>query len=253
MAPSDYENALALIGEIEGTSKKTEVSYINLSELVNESEKSKIGYTDALQLISEVESGGRRFRERAAQPTPSVAFPQPARQIPAPTPAPVSRPAPAQKEKVKKPERGGFGFMGTQKKVQPPPVEAQAQRREAAAAELGSVATKLQAAKPVQFPELKLKKKVNMKELVLPSLSIADQVSELERIIEGVRENVFDEEQYDIVLQEVYGMERVVEQDRKRLKGKPPTDNELELSLYEVRDQRLLEAATLLKQQEKAR
>ncbi len=254
MAASEYENALMLITEIEGSSKKTEVSFINISDLVNESERPKVKYPEILQLISEVESGGRRFRGpsqpsqvimpmQPIQPTPPIG------QIPAPTSiqTQAQQQQQRQREKVEKP-RGRFGF-GAGPKPQLPPKEAETQRRQGAATELSNIVNKLQQPQQARlFPEIKLKKKVNMKELVLPNLSIADQISELERIIEGLRENIFDSEQTDIVMQEIYGMEQTVMDEKKKLKGKPPSENELEKSLYDIRDQRLTEAATLLQQ-----
>lgn len=245
---TEYENALTLISEIEIDTKKTDVSFVNISDLVEEAERPKVSYSDALQLIGEVESGGRRFRERPLPPAQAIPSPQP---IPQPVPAttiPTEVPKPKkQMEKVEKPGRR-FGF---QVPVPRPsaPKEMEAQRKQSAAAELSSIVGRLQRPREApMFPEIRLKKKVNMKDLVLPNLSVADQISELERIIEGLRENIFNDEQFDIVVQEAYGLEQTVIDEKKRLKGRPPSENELEKSLYDIRDQRLTEVATLLQQ-----
>lgn len=245
MAQSDYENAMALMTAIEGASKKVDVSFVDLSELVNRPEAPKASYADALQLIGEVEGGGRRVRERAAQP--GTLGPM---GVPVQLGQQVSSEVTQQKKKAeKKVEKPSGGWFKPKTKAPSAPMEMEEQRKQAAAQELGGVVEQLeQPRQPVQFPEIKLKKKPNMNELVLPNLSIADQVSELEQIIEGLRENVFDEEHTNIVMQEVYGLEQTINAERKKLKGKPQGDNELERSLYDTRDQRLVEAATLLQQ-----
>jgi hypothetical protein len=254
MAPSEYESALALIGEIEGASKKTDVSFINISDLVNKEVASKVKYSDILQLISEVEGGGRKLKERPLQSVQTAMPAQPVQPVPGAKQATSTitsqiQAPPLQEEKVAKPG-GRFGFGLPRARLAPK--EAETQRRLGAAAELSSIVGRLQQPKQAPlFPEIKLKKKVNMKELVLPNLSIADQISELERIIEGLRENVFDLEQTGIVIQEIYGTEQMVIEERKKLKGKPPSENELEKSLYDIRDQRLTEAATLLQQMQR--
>ncbi len=245
MAPSEYESALTLIGEIEGASKKTDVSFIDISDLVNREVSPKAKYSDILQLISEVEGGGRKLKERplqSVQPVPG------AKQATSTITSQIQAPL-LQEEKVAKPG-GRFGFGLPRARLAPK--EAETQRRLGAAAELSSIVGRLQQPKQAPlFPEIKLKKKLNMKELVLPNLSIADQISELERIIEGLRENVFDLEQTGIVMQEIYGTEQMVIEERKKLKGKPPSENELEKSLYDIRDQRLTEAAILLQQMQR--
>ncbi len=49
--------------------------------------------------------------------------------------------------------------------------------------------------------------KRKIKDLVLPTLSIQDQISELEKIKEGLDEKVFNEEQISIIKEEVSGLE----------------------------------------------
>ena len=90
-----------------------------------------------------------------------------------------------------------------------------------------------------------VKVKINIKDLVLPSLSISDQISELERIIEGLNEHVFDNEHIEIVAEEVYGLQQYINIGKKA-KGKKQQVPELERSLEELRDQRLTDAVSLL-------
>lgn len=98
--------------------------------------------------------------------------------------------------------------------------------------------------KPVK--KSKLKVKFNEKDLILPKLSIADQISELERIIEGLKENVFDENHMEVVLQEIYGLSSYMEKSSKELKKRRITLNQTEQSLWALRQQRLEEAMDLV-------
>ncbi len=91
-------------------------------------------------------------------------------------------------------------------------------------------------------------KRVNFKELVLPNLSIPDQVSELERIIEGAREGVFDQGHLDVVKQEVYGLYYFIELQRRQITKEKKKLNSLEQSMWTLRDQRLVDTIAAIKQ-----
>ncbi|MEM0154487.1 MAG: hypothetical protein QW814_01480 [Methanothrix sp.] len=99
---------------------------------------------------------------------------------------------------------------------------------------------------PESKPQYKIKVKFNEKDLVLPKLSIADQISELERIIEGLKEQVFDENHKEIVLQEIYGLSAYMEKSSKDLRKRKITLNQTEQSLWALRQQRLDEAMSLI-------
>jgi|GEM_PF-3063081 len=91
-----------------------------------------------------------------------------------------------------------------------------------------------------------VREKISIKDLVLPSLSVSDQVSELERIIEGLKEKVFDQEHLEIVAEEIYGLQMVVESEKKTKKEV----SELEQSLIALRNQRLADALAILSKYE---
>ncbi len=99
---------------------------------------------------------------------------------------------------------------------------------------------------PESRPQPKIKVKFNEKDLVLPKLSIADQISELERIIEGLKEQVFDENHKEVVLQEIYGLSAYIERSSKDLRKRKITLNQTEQSLWALRQQRLDEAMSLI-------
>jgi uncharacterized protein YoaH (UPF0181 family) len=129
--------------------------------------------------------------------------------------------------------------------IQFPSKETLAKHGNRVAKELGAIAGRLSSFKPALQLELR-KKRIKISDLVLPSLSLADQISEVERIIEGLREGVFDKEHMEIVSQEIFGLQQVVDQMRKEQKGTAAETGTLEKSLTELRDQRLSEAASLI-------
>lgn len=86
--------------------------------------------------------------------------------------------------------------------------------------------------------------KVGKGKLVLPTLSIQDQISDLEKMSEGIDEHVFDTEQMKIIRLETEGMS-----DRIRYEKQAPTD-EFQMSLVTLRNQRLNEVLAKLKAME---
>ncbi|MGC8478739.1 MAG: hypothetical protein ACP5NE_02330 [Candidatus Micrarchaeia archaeon] len=97
-------------------------------------------------------------------------------------------------------------------------------------------------------PKVKEIKKPRAKssDLVLPTLSLTDQIAELERVIEGIKEGIFDEEHLEIVKLEVFGLHDIVEKAERKKKRAEANGSEIEGSLVEVRNQRLEEAIALL-------
>lgn len=84
--------------------------------------------------------------------------------------------------------------------------------------------------------------KVRKEKLILPTLSIQDQISDLEKMSEGIDESVFNEEQMEIVRLEAEGMS-----DRIRYEKQAPAD-EFQRSLVALRNQRLNEVLAKLKE-----
>jgi uncharacterized protein YoaH (UPF0181 family) len=124
--------------------------------------------------------------------------------------------------------------------------ERQKKQREAVSKELGQIVGRIGAG-VTQFGEMG-RKRINIKDLVLPSLSLADQISELERIIEGLKQQIFDGEHMEIVAQEVYGLRQYIQDTKRRGGGGAGAESpgELERSLRDIRDQRIDEAITLI-------
>ncbi len=76
--------------------------------------------------------------------------------------------------------------------------------------------------------------KIETKKLILTSLSLQDQRSELEKISEGLDEQVFDDEQLKIIVSEVKGL-------RERLKFEKMPAEQFQSSFIVPRNNRLME------------
>ncbi|MDE1856871.1 MAG: hypothetical protein KGH98_02175 [Candidatus Micrarchaeota archaeon] len=79
-------------------------------------------------------------------------------------------------------------------------------------------------------------RRIDTSGLVLPNLPMQDQISELERIIEGLNENIFNTEQASIVREELLGLSQVAP---SQAKGADP-------ALVQLRDSRLQTALGML-------
>ena len=84
----------------------------------------------------------------------------------------------------------------------------------------------------VQAPEEKL---------VLPSLSLQDQLSDLEGISDGLKEYMFGEEELSIMKAEVFGLEKIAKSE------KAPSDP-IQKNLFEARNNKLAEVIKILKE-----
>jgi len=77
--------------------------------------------------------------------------------------------------------------------------------------------------------------RIKGEKLILPTLSLQDQISELEKISEGIDENVFNEEQRKIIKIEVRGLKDKIKNEKIM-----PSD-ELQRSLVALRNQKVEE------------
>ncbi|MGC8652114.1 MAG: hypothetical protein ACP5UH_02595 [Candidatus Micrarchaeia archaeon] len=228
----DYKDMLGMAEDIEEASAKSAVGFVDISK-VEAAPSSGVTYDELLNKITRIYSG--RVREerppkeaqrpahiitaglaQAAYSQPQV----PARQVPPAVQAP---------------------FQNAAKPQQAPRAQSSEEEAKKAKLELGAVIKKLGSA--AKIPAFRTRQ-VNISELVLPNLALTDQIAELERIIEGLKENVFDKEHMAIVQEELYGLNQVVNSSKRQ--GKQVPKSELEGSLFELRDQRLAEALVLL-------
>lgn len=226
----DFSGLIALIEDIEASAQKEQSAVaIDVTDTFSpHAVDKKKTYVEMLQLLEEIEPGARKATKEAAarpemQPHLITAGLEQAQF--AQTAVPSRHEAPQEKQG---------------------PVKTLQENKDRVLKELGSLTVKLASLAP--YAEEMKRRQVNVSELVLPGLSVADQISELERIIEGLKENVFDRDHMQIVADEVYGLSQVIADDRKMSKrGAAAQQGALEKSLTDLRDQKLAEAAALLK------
>ncbi len=89
-------------------------------------------------------------------------------------------------------------------------------------------------------------KKINYDDLVLPSLPISDQISELNRINDGLRNNIFDHDHIIIVIQEVYGIKKLSDKEKSDLGSKMSKLGDAEKALLSARDDKITEGINLI-------
>lgn len=226
---NSYNNLVNMIKDVEASSPKKDSESINASKIFNQSSsnKAKSTYIDLMELIDTIES-----RRKAPRPSATMQGPvQPSHLITA-----------------------GVSQVGNSNiipETKQPVVQNEAPLQQ----QFAQPNAKIEAVQEMKEATARIPSKqmikasikhINMKDLVLPSVSMSDQISELERIIEGLKENVFDEEHLDIVIQEIYGLSQYVEKTDKDLKKKHVELSQLERSLWQIRDQRLKEATAIL-------
>jgi len=232
-----YQAMVELIAEVEASAPEAGTSFIDIGGIMAPQEpQEQKTYRQLIELIEQAETGKRaREQEKARQSQPQLQPQAPPHLVTsgvmqAGYASGMAQPQPRPAKRIQLPQVNVPGEMLKR-------------QRENVAKEIGAIAGKLSSFKPKMELELR-KRRIKISDLVLPSLSLADQISEVERIIEGLREHVFDKEHMEIVSQEVYGLAEVVSQQRKEAKGAPLAP--LEQSLWDLRDQRLADAAALL-------
>ncbi|MEM3208346.1 MAG: hypothetical protein QXE33_00240 [Candidatus Micrarchaeaceae archaeon] len=126
--------------------------------------------------------------------------------------------------------------------VQQQPQQIQHARPAEAAVKAAEEIRKLVGKASAEFEESMLHemRKVKVGKLILPTLSLQDQLSELEKINEGLDENVFNDEQLKVIRQEVFGLAETLRYE------KPKSLDAFQASLAAMRAKRLEEAEARL-------
>ncbi|MDE1868467.1 MAG: hypothetical protein KGH60_00665 [Candidatus Micrarchaeota archaeon] len=217
---AEYEELLKVVEQIEGSSAKQELNFVDMSSIMEaQPHGAGVKYADLIGIISRMEVVQKAQREEQLRERQRLEI--------------AAQRQTAQIEAPQQPREPAYERYEAQ----------MAKGVESVKGELGSLATRLGTMKP-KISELRIKR-INTKDLVLPSLSMSDQISELERIIEGLRQGVFDSEHLDVVRQEVFGLDQVIKDQERAAKG-PVYKDQMEQSLASVRAQRIEDAESLL-------
>ncbi len=210
---TSYEELLGQVAALESSASQRAQGTINIEKALESAPApSPESYG---QLISLIEKSELDTRQRP-KAEPEKAHPAPAQQAAAPV-----RPA------------------------QPPAYEAAEEAlKEKARSELAAITGTLSQIAP-RIEELEMS--VSMKGLVLPNLPIAEQISELEKIVEGVRSNIFDKGQMATLRKELRGLKAGMAHEKAVLQKGGAEPAESEKALWAVREQRLNEALAVVK------
>ena len=213
-----YARLVAKIAEIEKSAPRPEASYVSISSSFHVEPQSKPKtYAELLKMVDEIES--RRsvkdsFKEKEVPVTPVAVS---ARQQPS-----TVAPQPQQTVSSISP----VGYAGLDDAMKAPEESAEEKKR--------------------GFWKPKSKARIDTSNLVLPGLQLAEQVTELEHIIQGLKQAAFDKEHFQIVVDEVYGLKQTVD-DQKIVQKKAGSgaigQNQ---QLLRLRDKRIAEAMVLL-------
>ncbi len=218
-----YVDLVKYLGDLESKASQAPHSTVDLTSLLSsKSEESQVTYIDMINLIGSLESRKPIRGVEGQKTAPHME---------------VSGVAQAQYSQV------GQGAAAQQQAQKPAAFEQPLSGKSAAA---GTEVADL--TKEIDVPRIKGFdiKKINEGDLVLPNLSMADQISELEKILEGLKENVFDDKHIGVVIEELYGLVDVTNQEKRRIKKSRTTMSQLEQSLWALRDERLTTAISLL-------
>ena len=241
----DYKELLGLVTKAELGAPKPSVNYVKIDAESGEplSVSSPKSFPQLLNTVAKFDSTAQPSRQRKSQQAAPAPYQKPS-PPPPPPPAPVAvpRPTPVQSAEPKKgsplkmpelhfnlkfPKPLNSQPKPPQQAVPTPPVRTTAppirapapvpkpspavqppskpSLEESAAKELTKV-MKSADIKPAPQPQPIEIPKPPAKKLVLPSLSLTDQVVELDKIIENINKGRFDKSQMEIVKEEVKGL-----------------------------------------------
>ena len=225
---TNYASMVKEVMEIEASAQKPEFSSADVSSVFSPAGNEKVvTYRDMVSIVESIES--KKVESRQKVVNPQVLLQQQAQ--------------PHMVMTGLKQMTTSQVLPNVQQPAQPQPKPEYVEQKQKIQAknEMKSAASKLQR----KSAKVNVKH-INVSDMVLPSLSMADQISELERVIEGLRERVFDQEHLEIVVQEVYALKQVVEKQDKEMKKQHANLTALEQSMWQVRAQRLNDALSII-------
>ncbi|MGC8648735.1 MAG: hypothetical protein ACP5UN_00740 [Candidatus Micrarchaeia archaeon] len=219
----DYQKYLKLLNSIFENTNTQQIQYIDLSSISEIKNVKSISYSEAVSLIEKVE--GKRYVKEVAKEKAEAA--KGVENIP--------------------PHIISSGLQQAQYTQTSAPIQIVTKQKISGFDKFKEKMLSATKSLKVGNKSKIVKEKISIKDLVLPSLSISDQILELERIIEGLNEKVFDSEHLEVVAEEVYGLQMVIEGEQK---AKKAAVSELERSLIALRNQRLSDALAILSKYE---
>lgn len=255
----DYKELLDLVSGIEGPSSKRSVSYVKMDVGAGEplSPGSPKSYSQLLGEVMETMPMIQLPRQRRPMPTPAPIQQQ--ETPPAPQPQPAALPQKvAVSEQLQKPKaRWSMPAIRIprlerrparpeaakpeveQAIIQPAPTPPQQTKplEESAAIELNEVVKEAEITTPPPPQQVT----IQPSKLVLPTLSLPDQVEELNKIVDNLKRSSFSSEQLEVVREEVEGLAEALSS-----RSEQAVEEGMERDMLYLRRARLSEALSLI-------
>jgi hypothetical protein len=220
---AQYNDLIKIIEEAEKNSTKVDINIIDISGISLQQEGSKPLFKDLFALVSEAESDSMDVQHRA----------KPRQILQMQSTQSKQNAMQEQYQEIKKQAQSYMQQSSTQ---------TEQMQKETASNEIGEFADNLKQESTTPIKEVI--EPPTDEHLVLPNLSIADQISELERIIEGIKEHVFDNEQIAIIKKEINGLSQMVEKGKGSYTA---SSSDMDQPLLVLRDMRLAYAKAMIR------
>jgi len=208
-----YSRLAKQVAEIEKEAQRPPVGTVDISaSFASNVKKGGITYQELLDKVGEVERHGGVFQKQRV---------------------PAAKAQPMQQQ-----------VRGTEVLQQPVKIAVKESAKSNAQKELSELTRAL----PVHAPVFGASgAKAGEQNLVLPSLSIPDQIAELERILEGLTAGIFTADDISTVRAEVYGLAMQVNKEKKELEKSKKSVDPDSVALWVLRDQRISDLLARLK------
>ncbi len=217
-APSNgvYARLIGRIQEIEKTATRPENAYVNITSVFSTAQKEKPRtFSELLKAIDGIEAKKTAAKEVTKDKGPV-------------TPVPVSARVQPSEEKLPKKESAGIAEY--------PGLEAAMSKQENTDESKGL--SRLSRIRSMGQPKMH----IDTEKLVLPGLQMQDQVTELDNIIAGLKQGAFDKDHIQIVIQEIYGLKQVADEQKKEQKKQAKKLTASDQTLWNMRDKKIAEA-----------
>ncbi len=245
-----YSKLVEQIAELQTVSTKPPASSVDISGSFKfVPSKASTTYQQLLVTISEIERRGTAMPRQPVRRQVPIVQPQAQQHI---SPQPIMQPAKVQP--VQQPMAEQVAPITIQASQQPGSAQQQVMMQQPRAPQAAKVSAEKELAEltkalPIRMPLFGAQKlQTGQSNLVLVNLSLLDQISELERLFEGVRSGVLMQSDLDVVRKEVVGLALHINEQKEQIKRKRMTLTQDEYPLWEMRDQRIRDLISALDQ-----
>ncbi len=238
---TSFTEAVEMVKAIESSGYRAEGFLVNPNDIQSGIELKFVPYGDVLkslgfvkqERIEEIKEQRKEVAEKPRQPQQPTAKPQASQPMPQPQVRPQPQPQPQPQVQMQpnpqlRPQPQPQLQSQPQAQPQQQPEHAAEMpkqmkpvkpRRHVFEKELNNAASRLEkiasVSKSVEKKIQERQEQKRLKGLILPTLSLSDQISDLEKINEGLKEGVFNAEQLKIIKLETSGLARLIAEGKQ--------------------------------------